>query len=142
MLNQSGRKVRTLMLTSAVVLLASVGQADADLSQSDLTAISVAVQNALAGANGQPAQVDALKGVDANFLGKFGPDDDPQVQCAIFADALADGASLQTVNLALGDMLRKCVAGGTRVAPPVGGNTIPGGPSGAGSSSCTNASCT
>lgn len=134
--------MRALFLASAAVLLVSAGQAMADLSQSDQAAISQAVQSALAGANGNPAaQVDALKAVTSSLLGKFGADNDPQVVSLIVADALADGASQQTVDLALGDTIEKYAQGGKPPPTvPVGGLTT--GPVGAGSSSCTNPSCT
>src|SRR5215472_602326 len=127
------RNVRALLLSSAV-LLAGAGQAAADLSQSDMAAISAAVQSALAGAanGGQAAQVDALKAVTMGLLGKFGADNDPQVVNAIVADALADGASQQTVDLAMADTIAR-LAGtkrpGAAYGVPVGG--VSNGPVGA-----------
>ena len=131
--------MRALLLTSTL-LFVSAGQALADLSQADLASIAAAVQSALAGANGQAAQVDALKALTDSLLGKYGADNDAQVVSAIQGDALADGASPQTVDLALGDLIRKFALGKTPPTVPTGGNN--GGPTGAGSSSCVNPSCT
>lgn len=139
--NRAGRNLRALFLTSTAALLLSAGQALADLSQADQASIAQAVQSALAGAANPGAQADALKAVADSLLGKFGADNDPQVVAAIQADALADGASQQTVDVALGDLIRKYAEGGKPPPTvPVGGNS--GGPVGAGSSSCTNPSCT
>jgi hypothetical protein len=126
--------LRALFLASAV-LLAGVGPALAALTQADLATIASAVQSALAGA--QPgAQADALQGVYQNLLGKFGSDNDQALKDAIIQDALADGASQQVVDSAFGKNR------GGQNPPTIGGNNIPGGPTGGGSSSCTNPSCT
>lgn len=106
--NQQFARVRysSLLVASSLFLLtAGTAPALADLSQTDLAAISTAVQGAVSGASqgGPAAMADAIKTVTDDLVGKFGNANCGQVAAVIVADALADGASPQSVGQGIGE---------------------------------------
>jgi hypothetical protein len=102
----------------------SAAPAYADLSQTDLAAISASVQSALSGAaaGGPAAMADAVKTVTTSLLGQYGAQNGTQVAAAIIADALADGASPQAVGQGMGGAALSVGApGANNIADAVGG---------------------
>lgn len=87
----------TMMLATAPALGA--------LSESDLGAISTAVSNAIASSSsggGQPALTQALTALTASSVNQYGAANASSVASNIMQDAIADGASPQSVGQAMG----------------------------------------
>lgn len=102
-LHNAGARHGVTLVTCAWLWLSTTPTL-ADLSDSDLAAISNAVASALAGASptGPNAVADALKTVIVGEITQNGPDNAQAISATIIADALADGAPAQSIGDAMG----------------------------------------
>ena len=94
---------------SALAMVLATAPAFGDLSVTDLGAISTAVSSAVAtpspsSSAGTPsAPTQALTSLTTSSMGQYGPANGPTVASAIITDAVADGASPQSVGQAMGE---------------------------------------